>query len=358
LHAPIRMIPKIIHQTWKTDQIPCEWKAFAQSWRHHHPDWEYRLWSNTDGADFVEQFYPEFKETYIAYPYDIQRADAIRYLVIYHYGGIYADLDFECLQSFEVWRNNTQVIIGFEPEQHAHEHLKEEFLCNALFAAPSGSEFLRRVIDFLVTDETKALTHNDVVRTTGPLMLQEVYEKHEKQGVHAQPPIRFYPFARNSADLALLSENSVASERIRQKLVSRGCFAVHHWANSWVSDLAGTLINPEPDSIDGFVFYPMHDSPGRDLFNGGRDILRLAERCLSDPRVVAFNTDGFAKHTVLATTELIRLQGENQNEGIYVKKSNTEAAILAKHILRWLINIAGVGPKLLKLCFSKMAWRQ
>jgi len=34
-----------------------------------------------------------FLETFDAYPYPIQRADAIRYFVLHHYGGIYIDLD-------------------------------------------------------------------------------------------------------------------------------------------------------------------------------------------------------------------------------------------------------------------------
>ena len=32
-------------------------------------------------------------ETFDGYPYPIQRADAIRYFVLHHFGGIYIDLD-------------------------------------------------------------------------------------------------------------------------------------------------------------------------------------------------------------------------------------------------------------------------
>ncbi|MFT5275595.1 MAG: mannosyltransferase OCH1-like enzyme [Saprospiraceae bacterium] len=35
------------------------------------------------------------------YPYNIQRADAIRYLVVHYYGGVYADMDYECPQAFD-----------------------------------------------------------------------------------------------------------------------------------------------------------------------------------------------------------------------------------------------------------------
>jgi mannosyltransferase OCH1-like enzyme len=42
----------------------------------------------TDGSR-----YPWFLETFDGYPYPIQRADAIRYFVLHHFGGIYIDLD-------------------------------------------------------------------------------------------------------------------------------------------------------------------------------------------------------------------------------------------------------------------------
>ena len=37
--------------------------------------------------------YPWFLETWDAYPFNIERADAIRYFVLAHYGGVYIDLD-------------------------------------------------------------------------------------------------------------------------------------------------------------------------------------------------------------------------------------------------------------------------
>lgn len=37
--------------------------------------------------------YEWFLETWDAYPFNIERADAIRYFVLHHYGGIYIDLD-------------------------------------------------------------------------------------------------------------------------------------------------------------------------------------------------------------------------------------------------------------------------
>lgn len=37
--------------------------------------------------------YPWFLETFDTYRFPIQRADAIRYFILAHYGGVYIDLD-------------------------------------------------------------------------------------------------------------------------------------------------------------------------------------------------------------------------------------------------------------------------
>jgi mannosyltransferase OCH1-like enzyme len=42
---------------------------------------------------FIATHYPWFLDTFNGYKYPIQRADSIRYFALYHYGGIYIDLD-------------------------------------------------------------------------------------------------------------------------------------------------------------------------------------------------------------------------------------------------------------------------
>ncbi len=45
--------------------------------------------------------YPWFLKVYMAYPLSIHRADAARYLILHSFGGIYADLDVESLDSMD-----------------------------------------------------------------------------------------------------------------------------------------------------------------------------------------------------------------------------------------------------------------
>lgn len=106
-----QLIPKIIHQTYKNDSIPEVWQGPQQGCLDLHPDYEYKLWTDKKSREFIaaeyahvrQTFttcrltdahrYPWFLETFDGYPYPIQRADAIRYFVLHHFGGIYIDLD-------------------------------------------------------------------------------------------------------------------------------------------------------------------------------------------------------------------------------------------------------------------------
>ena len=45
------------------------------------------------GRDGLHAATPNFLAPYRSYPYDIQRADAIRYFILFEFGGLYLDLD-------------------------------------------------------------------------------------------------------------------------------------------------------------------------------------------------------------------------------------------------------------------------
>lgn len=52
-----------------------------------------QLWTDAKSREFIATEYPWFLATFDNYSQPIQRADAIRYFVLNHFGGIYIDLD-------------------------------------------------------------------------------------------------------------------------------------------------------------------------------------------------------------------------------------------------------------------------
>lgn len=134
-------IPRIIHQTWKDNNIPLEWQAARQSCLDTHPGYEYKLWTDASSEAFVEAQYPRLTHTYKNYPYVIQRADAIRYAILHHYGGFYIDLDIVCLHPLDFLRTYGFVMPKTWPVGFSNDFLagapKHPFLEQMVVALPS-----------------------------------------------------------------------------------------------------------------------------------------------------------------------------------------------------------------------------
>lgn len=88
------MIPKIIHQTWKSAEIPPHLRGFQDSWRHHHPGWEYRFWDDAANEALLAEHYPQFLDYFRTATPNILRIDLVRLAYLHRHGGVYADLDY------------------------------------------------------------------------------------------------------------------------------------------------------------------------------------------------------------------------------------------------------------------------
>jgi mannosyltransferase OCH1-like enzyme len=166
-------IPKIIHQTWKTAQVPPEvfdprWIA---SWTRHHPDWLYVLWTDDRLRELGRACYPEFEVLYEDGVPGIYLADFGRYMVLHRFGGLYVDLDYECLRSLEPLLDGHRFVTSYT--QEAGEELN-----NALIAAVARHRLLRRCMDSCLARWQEATRERPVPLgspgpITGPEMMTE-----------------------------------------------------------------------------------------------------------------------------------------------------------------------------------------
>ena len=67
--------PKNIFQTWKTKDVPDNWKSAQKSVIENNPNWNYKLLTDLDNDQIVKDNFPDFYQTYISFPYPIQRAE-------------------------------------------------------------------------------------------------------------------------------------------------------------------------------------------------------------------------------------------------------------------------------------------
>ncbi|KAI0068790.1 hypothetical protein BV25DRAFT_1833950 [Artomyces pyxidatus] len=165
-HGKVERIPRILHQTWKSETLPDRWKNISEECRALMPDYEYMLWTDASSREFIAEEYNWFLDTFDSYTYPIQRADAIRYFVLHHYGGVYLDLDIGCLRRVDPLLVYPVVLPRTIPVG----------VSNDLMFAAKGHPFMAQTIHNLVTfDHNWVLNYPTVMFSTGPMFLSAQY---------------------------------------------------------------------------------------------------------------------------------------------------------------------------------------
>lgn len=87
-------IPKIVHQTFPTKNLPPELLTNLDYMKNTNPDWEFRLYDDKDIEAFIKTEYPALLRYYqkINPSYGAAKADFFRYLLLYKVGGVYLDI--------------------------------------------------------------------------------------------------------------------------------------------------------------------------------------------------------------------------------------------------------------------------
>ena len=198
-------VPRLIHQFAPSNRSAWRpvWLASQPSWAQQFPDFEYRLWTDEDLREFIALRFPAFLPTYLGYAHAINRVDAARYFVLYELGGIYADLDIECLRNFARELPAGLVSIAESP------FLSERFQ-NALMSSPTRHPFWKIVLEELLAFKYTS----NIVQATGPGAI----DRSAVRGPHL-----VHPLARE-----LFSAAHVAPE----------VYAVHRSSHSWKTQQA------------------------------------------------------------------------------------------------------------------------
>lgn len=232
-------IPRIIHQTWKSEHLPEPLSRYAARWRELHPDFEYRLWTDAQNDSFVRDEFPQHYRLYRSFSREIYRADMARCLYLWRFGGIYADLDVEPLRPLEGFLASAgDCVLGAEPEVHARKRRGKPLMaCNALMASVPGHPFWPRMLEEMA--RRTAARGGEPVSVTGPIALHAAYEQHgQALGVRVSEPDAFFPLPDLDAQsLPLDARSRKHFQRMRElSLYPSGTFGVHHWAHTWIPE--------------------------------------------------------------------------------------------------------------------------
>jgi inositol phosphorylceramide mannosyltransferase catalytic subunit len=205
---------------------------YQQKVMDFHPSWEYKLWTDQDNLQLVQQHYPHLLAIYTGLPRNIMRADMIRYLIMDHVGGLYLDLDYEMLKPFDL--SSSGLVLPYNRQVRAGD--TNDSFGNCIFASAAGHQFWKYVIKAVenITDYesyyrdltksgsiTKYISLEEAI--TGPELLTRVFNTHKKSLQDYILPERekFHPhyYKSKKAQLKIVSEKK--------------SYGIHHCAGSW-----------------------------------------------------------------------------------------------------------------------------
>jgi mannosyltransferase OCH1-like enzyme len=182
-------IPKLIMQTWKTEELPEKWKPTQTSIAKYMPNWKYILMTDEMNRAFITKYFPDFLPYYDAFPYPIQRADAIRYAWLYINGGLYFDCDFKLLGPLDELfiKDNTITSDGTNSICLVEDYdlfllassNTPDVITNGFIAAKPGNRlFLEMIEEMKKPAGFSAIErHLLVMNTTGPLAFNRVIKR-------------------------------------------------------------------------------------------------------------------------------------------------------------------------------------
>ncbi|WP_165045085.1 glycosyltransferase family 32 protein [Dysgonomonas sp. ZJ709] len=233
-------IPKIIHQIWSgiDEPLPRPFQILGDTWKRDYADWKYEFWDNERINNFILEYYPQHWDIYNKFSYNIQRWDAIRYLILDKIGGMYVDFDYESIKSMEDLLKNKTCCFAIEKRYSPTSAQEACFFNNALMLSVPDHPFMKKIIENVFSDKMQEYKKfskiEHVFYTTGPRLLVGLYENltdREKKDVYLIPAKYVSPF---TGEEAMLVRTGTRNEKLEDCLDE--AYAVHYFCSNWVTN--------------------------------------------------------------------------------------------------------------------------
>jgi len=233
----VNTFPKIIHMTCKNkNKLSDFYESNLNSWKKFHPDWEVKLYDDDDLNNFFNQYYKKYVKKINAFNRIIFKVDIFKLLVLHKYGGIYVDMDVECLKNFDKLLNNTKksIIFGYGPYEHNNGNYKNIKLveCAIMIAKANHPFFIELVdnIDYPTNDKNQG----NPVHKTGPQFLTKMIEKSKhKKEILLTEPVLFYPINNQMRPRVPLEKVIETKKILQTRNFPKESYCVHYFDGSW-----------------------------------------------------------------------------------------------------------------------------
>ena len=213
---------RIVHQSWKTARLPPRFANWSLTWRACFPDWTHVLWSDEDNERFVREHYAWFLERYRTFKKHIYRVDAVRYLYLHHFGGIYTDLDNLCLRPFEHLLRGRGLVFGDMERDDMKPAEHWVYIQNSLLYSRRAHPFWLELVSRIAKIDAGADGLPESL--TGPVaMMNALRDRWERYAaeVNVYPPETFNPFSYVTRKSPCRDLNQMDDQQLRTRVAHR-----------------------------------------------------------------------------------------------------------------------------------------
>ena len=117
-------VPRVIHQIWwqGESQIPTKYRPYRDAmdkFLRAHPSYTHKLWDEASCLEVVKELFPQNLDVFDSVKL-VEKCDMARLAILFKYGGIYLDMDFMILDSFDEFVDmydspNHRLVLPVEP---------------------------------------------------------------------------------------------------------------------------------------------------------------------------------------------------------------------------------------------------
>lgn len=199
-------IPKRIHYCWlSNDPVPEDMKKYIEGWKQILPDYEFVKW------DFNR--FDKASSVWVGEAFDQKKyafaSDYIRIYAVYHYGGIYLDMDVEVVKAFDELLES--------PYMFAYERPDKSRIEAGCFGAEKNDPFLKACLEHY---ENRHFVKEGSLLDTLPLsrvMSDVIREKNINRKIYSW---EYFTAKSFETGMETPTDNT---------------YAIHHFAGSWKS---------------------------------------------------------------------------------------------------------------------------
>jgi mannosyltransferase OCH1-like enzyme len=217
---------RIIHQVWfgtmpnkkEAKKTYKKFKKYRDSWKIKNSTWYHIEWNKKISGLFVFKFFPEHYDLYNNYEYEIQRCDAVRYMILYRYGGLYADMDYYCVKPFDQVFNlyKSSLYLVQTPNRSG------EYVSNSLMFSEPHHPFWKSLLVEMEVQKSPPIyysKHLCVMFTTGPGIVNRIFHRYKlRYKLKSWPHKYFQPHTHIENVMTLKNDNVYAMH------MSGGCW--------------------------------------------------------------------------------------------------------------------------------------